>query len=213
VDIETRRGFLNLAALFEGGVFALALLLGWCSETLRPESVRFLLHDVGWGLVAVVPMLVIFVVAKQVRREATEVLGKSLALCRWYDLAALALLAGLGEELLFRGVVQPWIGERSVWGAVVLANLLFGLAHALSLSYFLLAAAIGIYFSWLTGGLPGVPVGPTDSNLLRPIVAHAVYDFLAFLLIVREYRSLSASPPASSTSDGNPTGPPCGPSS
>lgn len=27
-----------------------------------------------------------------------------------------------------------------------------------------------------------------EQNLLRPIVAHAVYDLLAFLVIVRDYR-------------------------
>ena len=31
-----------------------------------------------------------------------------------------------------------------------------------------------------------------NANLLRPIVAHAAYDYVAFLLIVREYRQGAA---------------------
>ncbi len=39
------------------------------------------------------------------------------------QVVVLALLSGLGEEILFRGVLQPWLGW--VW-----ASLLFGLLHA-----------------------------------------------------------------------------------
>jgi membrane protease YdiL (CAAX protease family) len=99
--------------------------------------------------------------------------------CNWLELALVALLAGVGEELLFRGVVQHAAAER--WGAgagLVIASLAFGFAHPLSLTYIVLAATIGFYLGWLW---------LASGNLLVPIVAHGLYDFIA--LIYLRYRA------------------------
>lgn len=187
MDIRTRRGFLNLSALFEGAMLLVALLLGWWTQTLTPTTVRLNWEDLFWGVAAVVPMMSVLAVASDLRRLVRNMLGPSLAACRWYDLAAVALLAGLGEELLFRGTLEGWISRWNPWAAVILTSLLFGLAHALTLSYLLIAGLIGAYFSWLhTGWSLPVP-WRDDPNLLRPIIAHAVYDFVAFQLIVRDH--------------------------
>ncbi len=188
VDIETRRGFLNMAAWFQGGTLLLALVLWEVSGVSLEHRVILRWQDVCWGLAGVVPMLGLFFYATEIRHRVEELLGKSLSQCTWWDLAALALLAGLGEELLFRGVLQPWIGRWNPWGGIIIVNLLFGLAHAITPSYFLFATGIGLYFSWLYAGFPDIHHGVGSPNLVRPIVAHAVYDFLAFLLLVREYR-------------------------
>ena len=79
-----------------------------------------------------------------------ESLGPSIAACRWYELFFVAMLAGVGEELLFRGVLQIWMAER--WGEVaglVVSNLLFGFCHAVTLTYLLLAFCMGVYFGLL----------------------------------------------------------------
>lgn len=188
VDVTTRRGFLNLAALFEGGTLLAGLILGWLTGVLEPRTIRLGLADFGWGLLAVGPMLGLLVGARGLRQQVTELVGQPLASCRWHDLAALALLAGLSEELLFRGVLEPWLDQWTPWLGCVVASLLFGLAHALSPSYFIFATLIGIYFSLLSRGWPDAPESLQSANLLRPVVAHAVYDFIAFLVIVREYR-------------------------
>jgi membrane protease YdiL (CAAX protease family) len=188
VDFSTRRGFLNVAALFEGGTLLFGLGLGWAAGVLPETPLLLRWQDLLWGLAAVLPMLVGLAFATDIRREVADLLGRSLSACRWYDLAALALLAGLGEELLFRGVLQPWIARWNPWGALVLVNLLFGAAHALTPLYFVFATTVGLYFSWLFTGLPSPGLGLDPPNLLRPIVAHAVYDFIAFVLIIRDYR-------------------------
>ena len=74
-------------------------------------------------------------------------------------------------------------------GGLIGASVLFGLAHAASWTYLLYAATIGALLSWLTYGWPGLPFPAEAPNLLRPIIAHAVYDYIAFLWIVRDYRS------------------------
>ncbi len=188
MELQTRRGFLNLAAAFEGGTLLVGLLLGWATGTFQADAVVLDLPSAGWGTVAVIPMLGVIVLAPDLRRQVRELLGQSLDACRWYDLAALALLAGIGEELLFRGVLQGWIGRWNGWVGLVVTNLLFGLAHAVTPRYFLFAGLIGIYFSWLHAGWPGSPSPFGPPNLLRPMIAHALYDFVAFQVIVRDYR-------------------------
>ncbi len=75
-------------------------------------------------------------------------------------------VAGIGEEWLFRGVLQPLIG----W---IAASVLFGFAHVGGrgmLAFGAWACAMGL----VLGGLALVTGG-----LTAPIVAHGVYDVLA----------------------------------
>lgn len=195
MDIRTRHGFLNLAAAFEGATLLLGLVLGWVSGTFTPQSLRLVTADFIWGAVAVVPMLSILFMASGLRQQVLETLGESLSACKWYDLVALALLAGLSEEILFRGVIEPWIGRWDPWVGLVIANVLFGLAHAVSPMYFLFAMLVGIYFSLLQKGWPIMEGSLGQANLLRPVVAHAVYDFVAFQFIVRDHRRSKAPAP------------------
>ncbi|HEY7637653.1 MAG TPA: CPBP family intramembrane glutamic endopeptidase [Gemmatimonadales bacterium] len=105
--------------------------------------------------------------------------------CHPSQLALIALLAGVAEEALFRGVVQLALGRwLSPWGGLTAASLLFGLAHFLTLSYALVAALVGFYL----GGLLLL-----SGNLLTPIVVHALYDLIALIVLIRlEPRNITA---------------------
>jgi len=98
---------------------------------------------------------------------AVRLFGKATVL----DLAVVSLLAGVGEELLFRGFLQTWFAQAAgAHVAVLAAAVVFGLAHAISRSYVVFASVLGIslgYLYHLTGSLPAA------------MVAHAVYDFAA----------------------------------
>jgi membrane protease YdiL (CAAX protease family) len=101
----------------------------------------------------------------------------------WTDLLILAAIAGVSEELLFRGVIQPWI--ETSWGisaGLILSNIVFGLVHAVTPLYAVLAALVGVYLglSLDYGG---------ERNLLTPIIIHGFYDFLAFVALMRAYRA------------------------
>lgn len=94
--------------------------------------------------------------------------------------AAVALCAGIGEELFFRGVIQM------EWG-IVAASLAFSILHfgtAVRKYLFLsiLYAGIGFYFGFLARNF---------GSLWLVIVAHAAYDFLALL-----YLRYESPPPA-----------------
>jgi len=48
----------------------------------------------------------------KIRELLLNTLGPGLHLYHWTDLFMLAAIAGISEELLFRGVIQPWIEAR-----------------------------------------------------------------------------------------------------
>ena len=87
-----------------------------------------------------------------------------------WSIVVVGILAGVGEELLFRAALQPWIG---IWWT----SLLFGIAHSgtarlhegLSLGkvvYLLFAVGAGVMLGLLYG----------SAGLLASIAAHASYD-------------------------------------
>jgi len=57
-------------------------------------------------------------------------------------------------------------------------SLAFGLLHALTPAYFVLAALMGAYLGWLQ---------METGNLLVPIIVHWLYDALAFWLLRRRF--------------------------
>jgi CAAX protease family protein len=185
--------FAVTAALFEGGLAVLAVSIGWALGRPPMESFHFSAIDLGWGIVATLPLLLLlwisanvtwqpFVRIMQVLEETFIPLFRQ---CRVLELAVIAFLAGLGEEMLFRGIVQSWVAYKTggpygmAIGLAVAASI-FGLLHSVTLAYALLAACIGLYLGaiWLATG-----------NLLVPITSHALYDFLAFLYFVQIRKS------------------------
>jgi membrane protease YdiL (CAAX protease family) len=181
-----RQTVVLLAILVEGGLIVLAWSLGWLLGPLPLDSFSWSTAGALWGLLATVPMLALFLLMLRwpvgpllrIKRFSEEVLRPLLAPCSVLDLLGISVLAGLGEEMLFRGVLQRAFADwmRNPWPALVLASVLFGLLHAVTLTYALLATLMGAYLGWLwhyTG------------NLLPAVIAHALYDFLALLFLLR----------------------------
>ncbi|HEY8197447.1 MAG TPA: CPBP family intramembrane glutamic endopeptidase [Gemmatimonadales bacterium] len=112
-----------------------------------------------------------------------EQLGPLLASRSPVELVLLAALAGLAEEMLFRGVMQIGLARLLPDGvALVVASAAFGLAHFITPAYALLAGLAGLYL----GGLFLL-----QGNLVAPIVAHAVYDVVALTCVARLYQNHS----------------------
>jgi membrane protease YdiL (CAAX protease family) len=110
-----------------------------------------------------------------------EQLGPLLAPRSMAELAGIAILAGVAEELLFRGLLQAGLSRvLPDIVALAIASAVFGLAHFLTPAYAVLAFVAGAYL----GGLFLL-----QGNLLPPIVAHALYDFVAFICLVRRHRT------------------------
>jgi membrane protease YdiL (CAAX protease family) len=176
-----RRGLLKTAALVYLALTALALVIAWLAGVdLRP-LLRFSWTQAAIGLAAVVPMSIAFFIAPDLKDRVVDLLGPALAQCRVVDLLLLAAMAGICEELVFRGAIEGWLLRYDIVAAMIVTNVLFGLMHPITLVYFLIAAGFGFYFSMLANL-------EAERNLTAPIVAHTVYDFLGFRLVARDYR-------------------------
>lgn len=87
----------------------------------------------------------------------------------------LSLSAGLGEELLFRGALQPLVASfaRSDAVGVGVSSLLFAVLHAATPRYLLLAFVLSVYLGWIQ---------LQTANLFVPIAVHTIFDVVGFLL-------------------------------
>ena len=188
-EVPPLRHFALLAAAFEGGLVAVALGLGWVVGQEPLESFRWSLADAGWGVVATLPPLALLGLCLKCPlrsvKHLVDVVDEQLVPlfrdCRILDLAVISALAGLSEEMLFRGVIQQAVadampGQAGIWIGLAVAAILFGLVHRITNTYAVFAGLIGLYLGavWLMTG-----------NLLVPIAAHALYDFLALFFLVR----------------------------
>ncbi len=189
-QLPTRRSLVVLAVAVEGGLVVLALGLGWWLGCPPLRTLRWTLAGASWGAAAGGLMLLLIPATLRLRmwpfsdvlRVVEELLVPMFRDCRLVDLAVIAALAGLGEEMLFRGVIQDAVSGRvggpyGIWIGLAVASLLFGAAHPFSSGYFVLATLMGLY-------LGGIWIA-FDHNLLVPVTAHAVYDFLALVYLVK----------------------------
>jgi membrane protease YdiL (CAAX protease family) len=181
-----RRSVVSLAIAIEGGLVVLAVFLGWLLDQPPFEQYRWDASDAAVGLAATVPMLLLFFAMlrwpvgplRAIKKFSEEVLRPLLAPCTVIDLLGISTLAGIGEEMLFRGVLQGSLaGRLGPWPALAIASLFFGLMHAITATYAVLAALLGVYLGWI--------YLLCDNNLLAATVPHVLYDFVALLYLLR----------------------------
>ncbi|MEI7459538.1 MAG: CPBP family intramembrane glutamic endopeptidase [Pirellula sp.] len=99
------------------------------------------------------------------------------------QLIAVALTAGVGEELLFRGWLMQFLtGEmanctqQEIFFGILVSSLVFGFAHPMSVSYVIVATLMGVILGTLYWYY---------DNLLVPIVAHWIYDAILMVWLTR----------------------------
>jgi membrane protease YdiL (CAAX protease family) len=193
-----RREIVPFALLVEGGLAGVAWALGWLVGVSPWETLRWDVRDAAWGGVATLALLPLLAVCThstwpplaRIRRFVDATVRPLFAACTRLDLALIALAAGVGEESLFRGVIQPALGRSLGTGpALAATSVLFGLLHPITPTYAVLAGLIGAYLGgvWLATG-----------NLLVVVIAHALYDFIALIDLLRD-RPQVDEPEASAT--------------
>lgn len=113
-------------------------------------------------------------VTRATQRSVLAVMGKERRM--GFALAVSILLggvAGWGEEWLFRGVFQTILTQKfSSNIGLAVSGLVFGLLHAVTPVYALLAALASFFFGHLYN---------TSGNLAVPMICHAVYDVGALM--------------------------------
>ncbi len=198
---DSDRAFFT-GALFEVGLGLLAVIVGtWIGvdprETLpKIDQVGDLLWQVVLGIVWAIPIILFGVLLDRIpwkflqstRETTSQRLLDFFARFHVGQWLTLCLAAGVGEELLFRGLIQSGIANSSwlsgtagwqPWIAIVLASVLFGLCHYLNLAYLVLATIFGVYFGFCfywTG------------QILPAIVAHGVYDACLVAWMLYQHR-------------------------
>ncbi len=110
-------------------------------------------------------------VLRELQRTVFQPLFAGLSVA---EMIAISALAGIGEEIFFRGAVQAAFG----WPIAALA---FGVCH---LGMTRRSWVLGVWAA-LSGGVLAALAIATD-GLLAPIVAHAGYDLAALIWLRRE---------------------------
>jgi uncharacterized protein len=184
-DAGGRTQVMVLAIAVEGGLAVLAIVLGRSFFNQPPlETLSLDLRSLAIGLIATAPLVLAFFVLLRwplkwmdpIRRFSLDVLCPALAPCTVPDLGAIALLAGFGEEMLFRGSLQAaFTRGAGPWAGLAAASLLFGALHAITPAYAAVAALIGAYLGWLW---------QVTGNILVPITVHALYDFVVLVYLL-----------------------------
>jgi membrane protease YdiL (CAAX protease family) len=186
-----RAGIVVFAVLFEGSLAPLALAAGWLLGHPPLSGFAWDARDAAVGAAAALPLLGLLALGlrwpvgplARIKRFFDEEVKPVLGSRPWPDLALISVAAGVGEEMLFRGVLQGALVRSLGPGAgLAAASLLFGLLHPITPAYAVIAALMGAYLGavWLLNG-----------NLLAVMVTHALYDFLALLVLLRD-RPLSS---------------------
>ena len=186
-DPTLDEGALGWALCFEAGLGLLALALGLLTAVWPAAGLdHFGPSSIALGVVSAAPLLAIMLGLRRVswqplrglRQLVDEKLTPMFRGLSMLDVALLSFAAGWGEELLFRGLIQGEIAHHTniVFGIVV-ASLVFAFMHFLSLTYFVMAFVVSIYFGWLYW---------MSGSLWVPIIGHAVYDFAMLVFLQRD---------------------------
>ena len=183
-----RKALLLVTFFVEGGLYLFGLLLIGGPGAMQSKF-SFSWSATLYALLLCLPMFVILYFASrtkwpplhQLSNEIAEKVVPIFANCKIIDLALIALLAGVSEELFFRGWLQGTLANRfGIYLGILIASAIFGFAHYLSFTYAIYAFLTGIYL--------GV-IYDVTGNLYVVITIHALYDFIALVYLVRKGRN------------------------
>lgn len=192
------------AAILRPGLWRRAIVTQWLVSVAvlwqwlvqhRPFETLSLTASFGWGAGGVVLGLALMAIGLQPQRrqlagapEAVERLRSRLegvqklmpaSRAEWPRFVALALTAGICEELLFRGFVMWALAQAlpDYWQAALAQGVLFGLAHAYQGPRgVFLTTMVGLFLAgvvWITG------------SLWPAMLVHALIDLNAGDLAIR----------------------------
>lgn len=161
--------FTRFALIFYSGMMCLAMAIGWWRGHISlwiqwDTAVMDVLLGVGVGLAIVVVSRVGAWIPSY--RALLGDFSKLLSGLTWADVFFCALASSVGEELLFRGILQPELG-------LPIATLLFGLLHVGNERRYLwwtgFALIVGVIFGLLAS---------MRGSLVSPILAHFVVNLI-----------------------------------
>ncbi|HWI59778.1 MAG TPA: CPBP family intramembrane glutamic endopeptidase [Bacillota bacterium] len=157
---------------------AFGLSIQWPQAILLGIILACLFLPVGWGLQYVSGQVLTHLPHSPFKPEEQQSVQTLRIASSWPDRLSLGLvtilLAPMAEEILFRGILYPWIKQAgfprlALWGTC----LVFGAVHLNLVSFLplvLLALALTALYE-------------RTNNLLAPISAHALFNGLNFTML------------------------------
>lgn len=100
-----------------------------------------------------------------------------------FDIIFISFCAGVGEELLFRGAIQPWLG---VWITAIAFVAIHGYLSPKNWR-------LSIYGMLMTIFMAGIGYMAIYLGLLSSMVAHMVIDIILLYLLCKQARELPSS--------------------
>ncbi|MCF7708512.1 MAG: CPBP family intramembrane metalloprotease [Verrucomicrobia bacterium] len=174
-----------IAASLEAALIPLSFILGWVFDWHPAENLRWNGKEALLGIFsALLPFAgYIWILGsehagfRRIQAFLDDVMRRLFGNWNILQLAAISILAGLGEELLFRGFLQGILEQTTnAFAAVAISSIVFGMFHLITPLYALITIIMGVYI--------GLIYMVTDS-LLIVIMLHAVYDFAALMHYLR----------------------------
>jgi membrane protease YdiL (CAAX protease family) len=136
----------------------------WWPDVLLGGAAGALFALLAWRLLDFIPPLK--------RVETLIVSTLDMPALRYWHTLVFGLLAGVPEEILFRGAMQPALG-------VVITSVVFGALHGINRAYFLYATLAGA----MLGGLSS-----WRDSLWAPMAMHTLIDVMMLALLIRSWR-------------------------
>ncbi len=169
---------------FELALAVLAFILAaWIGIDLMSRLV-FDLPALNWAVIATIPLVGVMYTLTQSNWAWVKTLNEPVETYMRPllkdlppgGLLLVALAAGIGEELLFRGVIQQGVSDWAGPGlGLVVASVLFGFAHALNRYYVMVTMAMGVYLGLLY---------QASQNIVLVMLVHALYDWVVLRLFL-----------------------------
>ena len=171
--------FTIIAVLCELSLVFTAFFLAWIWPGEEISPAEWNNQDALFAVVCTLPLvLVLFLITwtplrnlkslRKIRSLFRKYLFDAISGLQVWQILAISMAAGFGEEVLFRGALQPRLG-------ILITSILFGVVHWITPAYFIFAALMGAYLGWM------YEYG--NKNLLIPIIIHALYDTIGFFVV------------------------------
>jgi hypothetical protein len=140
--------------------------------------------SIGLGFGAVAALIGVLLLKLPVLRETSTFYAKLFkgVDLQWTDIVFYSLCAGVGEEILFRGALQPLMG---LWWAAILFVVLHGYISTKDWKksiYGVFLILISAGFGYLTRYF----------DIFSAMAAHFIFDVIMFIKLRKEARSLSS---------------------
>ncbi len=186
---QDQQSFILGGSLISIGIIVIAFGVGWGLGVSPLANLTWNWTDLLIGIVAALPLYLFFFCTarlpikgfQQIQQFLLDELGPRVEHGKVWELFILCIFIGLGEEMLFRGVLQSWATQYGVFAAIIFTNILFGVLHSITRLYVIVATLMGVYMSLLL-------ILFTPQNLLIPVTTHTMYDFMCFMYIMHVYR-------------------------